>query len=233
LANLKRVSTQLIDWTTEDGDTYNELFELYREMLGVWRRYINHVIYNIGGVRHTHKTTDQSGPIYEYVKRADQLRAIDFIAREVFDSPEWLIPPSITGLIGLSGSVDQIYNYQYDALKNLLRDDRMFRLSEAAVYDSDTPTVSEVVQRVGNHIFTINPDRMRRQLQRQYIELLIAKTDSDASELLKTSDLPAIYRLQLYQMKDLVSDLSIQSDGLLKAHYEDLLYRITHSENAD
>jgi len=233
LSNLKQVASNLIPWTTEPGESYNDLFELYREMLGVWRRYVNHVIYNVGGVHHTHKTTDQTGPIYEYVSRNDQLRAIDFVGQEVIETPDWLISQPIISLIGLSGSVDQLYGFQYDALKNILRDDRMFRLSEAEVLGADVPSVSEVIDRVSGFVFASDPDRTRRQLQRQFVELLIEKTDVKAYELMKTSDLPAIYRVHLASLKDELEQMS-QSQGqsdFLKSHYDDLLYRIAKADD--
>ena len=229
ISNLKIVAQNLIDWTTTQGENYDDLAELYSELLGVWRRYINHVIYNVGGVHQTLKTTDQNGDVYEYVTKSDQERAITFIGREVFETPTWLMPESITGLIGLSGSVDKIYGYQYDALRNILRDDRMFRLSEAEVYGADVPSVSQVLEMVSQVIFTPNPDRFKRQLQRQLVDLLIEKTDPMAYETMKTSDLPAIYRVHLKRLQRMLAQDEDSTSGLLEAHYEDLLFRIKNT----
>ena len=133
------------------------------------------------------------------------------------------------GLIGLSGSVDKIYGYQYDALRNILRDDRMFRLSEAEVYGADVPSVSQVLEMVSQVIFTPNPDRFKRQLQRQLVDLLIEKTDPMAYETMKTSDLPAIYRVHLKRLQRMLAQDEDSTSGLLEAHYEDLLFRIKNT----
>ena len=53
LKNLKYVSKNIEDWTTKDGASYEDLNELYGELISVYRRYIYHVISLIGGVNET------------------------------------------------------------------------------------------------------------------------------------------------------------------------------------
>ena len=50
LSNLKIVAKNLEDWTTEDGQNFDDLKELYLEMVSVYRRYIYHVANLVGGV---------------------------------------------------------------------------------------------------------------------------------------------------------------------------------------
>ena len=59
IANLKRIMPNLIEWTTEDGETYDELEYMYNQVLGQFRRYMGHVANNIGGVYQYYKTADQ------------------------------------------------------------------------------------------------------------------------------------------------------------------------------
>ncbi len=229
IANLKRVAPNLINWTTTQGENYTELNELYGELLSVWRRYVNHVITNIGGIRQTLKTTDQAGQVYDYVSREEQERALSFIGEHVIKTPSWLMPEEIISLIGYGGRVDEIYKFQYDALKRILDDGRMFRLSEAEVFSADVPSVSEVIEQVSGHVFADNPDRHRRQLQRQLVELLISKTEPEAYELMKTSELPAIYRVQLKKLQNEFSQKTSAGSEIMQAHYEDLKYRIDYA----
>ena len=229
IANLKRVTPNLINWTTKKGENYAELGELYGELLSVWKRYINHVITNVGGIHQTLKTTDQAGQVYNYVSRDDQDRALDFIANQVIETPTWLMPEEIISLLGYSGRVDAIYAFQYDALKSVLSDRRLFRLSEAEVFGADVPTVVEVIEKVSSAVFASGPDRPRRQLQRQFVELLISKTEPEAYELMKTSELPAIYRVHLRKLQTDLTQMISGSTGVMQAHYEDLKYRIDYA----
>ena len=53
IKNLKIVAENLTKWTYSPNKDYEDLEELYGELLGVYRRYIFHVIGIIGGVNQT------------------------------------------------------------------------------------------------------------------------------------------------------------------------------------
>ena len=72
IENLKRVVPNLVTWTTHAGDDYSELNELYGEALGMWSRYMGHVVSVIGGVYVDLKTADQDGAVFRSVERARQ-----------------------------------------------------------------------------------------------------------------------------------------------------------------
>ncbi len=231
IKNLKIVSGRLVDWTTTPGENYGELTELYGELLSVWRRYIYHVITNVGGIKRELKTSDQEGSVFSYVTKQEQQEALDFIGEHVIETPMWLTPQEIISQVGYQGSIDKLYAYQYDMLKSILDDGRMYRLSEAEVYGEDVLTVSEVISQMVDKVFEDDADRPRRQLQRQLVELLLSKIDEEASELLKTSDLPALYRLEVERLVSTLANKSVSSQGLIRAHYDDLASRITRATN--
>ena len=183
ISNLKIVGDRLVDWTTTPGENYGELDELYGEFLSVWRRYINHVITNVGGIKHELKTSNQDGAVFTYVTKREQQDALDFIGKQVIETPMWLIPEEIISMVGYQGAVDKLHAYQYDMLESILSDRRMYRLSEAEVYGADVLSVSEVITQVIDKVFDGDADRPRRQLQRQLVELLLSKIDEEASDL--------------------------------------------------
>ena len=63
IKNLKRILPKLMEWTTEDGETYDEMEYIYGQILGQFRRYMGHVATNIGGVYQFYKTADQDGAV--------------------------------------------------------------------------------------------------------------------------------------------------------------------------
>ncbi|MDX1665834.1 MAG: zinc-dependent metalloprotease, partial [Saprospiraceae bacterium] len=91
LANLKRVAPELIAWTTRPGEGYQDLEELYGELVGVWSRYIGHVVTNVGGVIEVRKTADQEGPVYHPVDAGQQSRAMTWLLDHAFTTPDWLL----------------------------------------------------------------------------------------------------------------------------------------------
>ena len=72
LSNLKIVAPNLAEWTATDGKGYEDLEELYGELVGVWSRFAGHVVANIGGVYEKFKTTDQQGATYTHLARGEQ-----------------------------------------------------------------------------------------------------------------------------------------------------------------
>jgi hypothetical protein len=74
--NLKRVVPNLVAWTTRPGDDYSELNELYGEALGMWFRYMGHVVTVVGGMYVDLKTADQDGAVFRPVERERQQAAV-------------------------------------------------------------------------------------------------------------------------------------------------------------
>jgi hypothetical protein len=81
ISNLKIVAKNLEDWTTEDGQNFDDLKELYLEMVSVYRRYIYHVANLVGGVRETRAVKGQIEQVYENVPRSEQLMALNTLTK--------------------------------------------------------------------------------------------------------------------------------------------------------
>ena len=65
ILNLKRIIVQLPAWTKEEADTYENLEDMYTQLLGQFSRYMNHVTKNVGGIYETFKSVEQPGEVYE------------------------------------------------------------------------------------------------------------------------------------------------------------------------
>ena len=176
LANLRQVVPNLIEWTSSPGQDYDDLEEIYGEVIGVWSRYIGHVVNNIGGVYETLKTTDQSGPVYEVVPKSRQEAAMAFLRADAFSTPTWLLEPDIISRITPTGAVEGIRRLQTRHLNNLLDMGRLQRIIEAETFmGADTYTLLEMMSDLRRAIWTElyaiqNPDTYRRNLQRAYLE---------------------------------------------------------------
>ena len=70
IANLKRVTPNLVAWTATPGENYDDLEELYGELIGQWNRYVGHVVTLVGGMYQVLKSSDQEGPVFEPVERS-------------------------------------------------------------------------------------------------------------------------------------------------------------------
>lgn len=137
LANLKRIMPQLIDWTYRENETYDELEELYGQVLSQWYRYMGHVTKNVGGVYENHKTYDQEGAVYETVSLQIQKKSMDFLLNHAFQTPEWMLESDILTRIEHAGALDRIRRYQENVLKDLMHPQRMARLLEGEALFED------------------------------------------------------------------------------------------------
>ena len=178
LANLQVITQNLIEWTKEPGEEYNELEELYENVLSQWRRYMGHVTTYVGGMYETVKTADQEGPVYEVVAEADQKRAMAFLNRHAFSTPTWMYNQEILNLIDGDSGVDRFRSLQAGVLNSLITPARIGRLMDAETRaEGDVYTSFEMMDDLRNGIWSElranqNINIHRRALQRAYLERL-------------------------------------------------------------
>ncbi|MDC6469481.1 zinc-dependent metalloprotease, partial [Flavobacteriaceae bacterium] len=128
LNNLKIVAKNLDKWTTTEGQSYDDLNELYNEMIGVYRRYIYHVIKMVGGVNETLMRKGQDNTPYKNLDQALQRQALDFLHVNLWDTQNWLIQKSLVSKIKDEGSLKLIQNLQMSALFRILSVNNLNRI---------------------------------------------------------------------------------------------------------
>ncbi|MDG1672593.1 MAG: zinc-dependent metalloprotease [Flavobacteriaceae bacterium] len=246
IKNLQRIVPNLIEWTTKDGETYDDLAQMYGQVLSQFNRYMGHVANNIGGVYEHYKTADQDGAVYTHVAKEKQAEALAFLDKELFQTPAWLLDKSIFERIEYSGSVERIRSLQERTLKNLLSLGKMARLIENQTLNgSDAFLVSDLTKTLRNSIWSelkkgTEIDTYRRQLQRAHIErlanLMTAENQSKrrGSDYIKStavntnqSDIRAVVRAELSTLKSMVRrGLNRTSNTMSRIHLKDILERI-------
>lgn len=240
LENLKKVVPNLVEWTSRDGYGYDDLQEVYRELNGMWRGYINHVVTNVGGVYETRKTSDQEGAVYSAVPKEKQKRAVAFLNEHAFSTPDWLLNQELLDRIESSGAIERVQNLQTGALENLLDEDRLKRMvANEQVRGTEAYSVMELLQDLRKGIFkelysSQKVDAYRRNLQRSYVDAAAAylKEQEDA-EVLK-SDIVALMRGEVEQLRtDISRRKSRTNDKLTAYHWNDLSARIDKALDVD
>jgi Met-zincin/Domain of unknown function (DUF5117)/Domain of unknown function (DUF5118) len=242
VANLRRVTPNLVEWTATDGQDYSDLQEIYGELLGQWSRYMNHVVTVLGGVTVTPKTTDQEGIVYEVVPRDRQVTALGFLAENVFDTPTWLLDPSILRRIEPAGAMDRIRGRQVSILNNVLHPARLQRMIEAETIDQDGYSALDFLDGLRGYVFSeLNGNRpeidiYRRTLQRAYVgrmEYLMTEETSLPAYFFGTtvnvsqSDIRPLVRGQLNELKAQMSMVRVNvRDRATRYHLDDLVARI-------
>jgi hypothetical protein len=246
IRNLERIVPNLIQWTTKDGEDYKDLEAMYGQVLSQFNRYMGHVANHIGGVYEHYKTADQEGAVYTHVSKEKQAEALDFLDKELFQTPSWLIDKTIFERIEYSGSVERIRKLQERTLKNLLSLGKMARLIENETLNgSEAFKLTDLTTALRNSMWRElkrgqKIDTYRRNLQRAHIDRLAyiinAKNQSKrlGSDYVKStavntsqSDIRAVTRFELNELKRMIKRGLIRTaDGMTRIHLQDIAKRI-------
>lgn len=178
IKNLKRIMPNLLKWTKESNEGYDNAATIYKEIVSQFNRYMGHVSKNVGGIEWTPSTIEQSKTVYAYTPREKQKEAIQFLQDQLFTTPKWLIDTKLFSLIGVS-QLETVSSAQKSALGRLLNPRTLSNLVSFEMYDpSKAYTVSGMLSDLKSGIWselkTHRPiDIYRRDLQKAYVESLI------------------------------------------------------------
>ena len=228
--NLKRTVDRLTDWIYEEGEDYSQLRELYRNVVSQWRRYTGHVVANIGGVVRTRKRQGQDGVPYEMVARDRQVRAMDYMNRQVFATPGWMLDADVLDRFQGSGAVDQIASGQSSGLNQVLSVTRMKRLVEQEAFHGEAAySLGEMLDGLRAGVWSEvasgeATDTYRRNLQRAYLDRMKTLMWDDTA---MQSDVATFARGQLMTLQ---GELEAAVDGVshqpTQWHFMDAIVRI-------
>lgn len=202
IKNLKRIVPNLAEWTYEDGEDYDETEDLYGQVFNQFRRYMGHVVANVGGVIEINKTQDQKEASYTHVNKSKQVRAMQFLDKHLFTTPQWLIDVQLTRNFEADGVVDRVKGLQSGVLRQLFNTDRMNRLIEnEAVNSNNAYKLVDLFKTTENNIFDNlgSGDTYTRNLQRIYVDRLDSILASESNDV-NISDIKAVARGTLYSI---------------------------------
>jgi hypothetical protein len=208
---------------------------------------MGHVSNNIGGVYEIYKTYDQEGAVYTHVDKNKQKEALNFIQKQLFETPTWLIDTNIFNKIESAGNVERIRGFQTRTLDNILDFGRMARMIEnETINGNNAYPFLTMMQDVRTGIWSeLNSgkttDVYRRNLQRAYIDRMAYLMTENQSELpaafrrfisrtnvnVSQSDIRAVVRAELKSLESSIrSGLGRTSDRMSRIHLQDALERI-------
>jgi len=247
IANLKVILPQIEAWTFEKGENFDNLEELYTEVLIQFNRYMGHVTTNIGGMNENFKTYDQTGPVYSFVSKDKQRDAVAFFNKQLFTTPTWLINAPELSKFDNGIALNRVKSIQANVLANVTSPSRLSRMFDnEAKNGANAYTVADLFNDLRGGIFDAGkPDLYKRNLQRAYIEDLKSLLNDDfkgipgfpASAMasfgltpinMTLSDIRPMVRAEL---KLIDAKLPKGGDAITSAHYTDLHLRIKEALN--
>ncbi len=239
LKNLQYVATHLHEWTSDVTNNYEDLDELYKEMLDVWGRYVGHVVTNIGGVYESYKKPNQKGSVYTVVPKEKQMEAMQWLHTYAFISPTWLVNVNTLKNTEYAGYTERFRNIQVRFLNSVLSFERLGRLLDAEILGTTNYKVLDALTDMRKGIWKeasagANVTIYRRNLQRAYIERMgyLMKEEIKSGRPLDyynvaQSDVRGLIRGELNVLKTLLTSARSTAINIeTKYHYEDAIKRI-------
>ncbi|MFK2818495.1 zinc-dependent metalloprotease [Flavobacteriaceae sp. LMIT009] len=247
IKNLQRIVPNLMEWTTEAGEDYDDLQEMYGHVVSQFNRYMGHVATNVGGVYQYYKTADQEGAVYTHVDKEHQKNCINFLHDQLFETPDWLIDNDIFNKIESAGQVERIRGMQARILSRLLDFGRIQRMTEnEAINGRDAYTYPNMMRDLRNGIWSElrsgrKIDVYRRNLQRAYIDRLNYLMTNEQAPIpaqfrrfvrrtnvnVNQSDIRAVVRAELNTLKRSIrAGIGRAGDPMSRIHLQDAIERI-------
>ena len=239
ILNLKRIIPNLIEWTSEKGKDYSDLNTMYGQVLSQFNRYMGHVTTNIGGVYQFYKTYDQSGAVFTHVDKSHQKNRMNFLQKELFKTPMWMIDKNILNKIEFAGNTNRIRATQSRTLNNILDFGRMARMIEnEAINGNQAYSLIEMMSDLKNGIWeevytNKSIDVYRRNLQLAYLDRISYIMNENQGPVpswargrvttvkVGQSDIRTIAVGQLLELrKDIRKSIKRNSDKMSKMHLE-------------
>jgi hypothetical protein len=245
--NLKRIVPNLETWTAEKGKNYDDLSEMYGQVISQFNRYMGHVANNIGGVYEYYKTYDQEGPVYTHVDKAHQEKCMAFLQEELFSTPQWLMDNNIFSKTQYSGAVERIRAIQVRTLNRMLSLGKLARLIEnEALNGQEAYSLLEMMDDLREGVWSELRsgraiDTYRRNLQKAHVERLEYLLTAESQRKLpdfggyrkstavttSQSDIPSIARAELRRIqRSARSAAGRTGDAMTRYHLQDIVDRI-------
>ncbi|AXY72661.1 DUF5117 domain-containing protein [Paraflavitalea soli] len=245
IENLKRIAKNLVSWTTKGNENYDDLAELYPELIAQYKRYLFHVATYIGGQVHYQRSPSQPGPRKVFVPMQKQQEALAFLKDQIFSTPQWLVDvdKGVFPLIGGAG-FGNVSKIQADVLEKIMSHAIFCNLLWAQSntrergYSLDN-YLADLRGIIWSELKSNKPiDMYRRNLQKLYVErlsiLINFKTSANRFEangpFSQTSISTDILSILKGEVRALRSEIGISrnkaTDKLSKLHLIDLWERL-------
>ena len=220
IKNLKIVANNLENWTLEPNANYEDLNEIYGELISVYRRYIYHVHSIIGGIYNTTHNSNQTGvTTYLNTDVSKQREALLFLEDNLWKTQNWLMNKGLISKIKKEGVLASFQDLQIGALNRFLSVSKLNRmLSAQESLLGNALTVEQLLQSLFKAIATKSyseEDLFEQRLQLHFVDRI--------NLLMGEKDLNPTIKGLLMQLKNDFYTLSKRktrfASGKKKAHF--------------
>jgi hypothetical protein len=250
LKNLDKVLGFMLNATTEKGEDFALLEDVYKNLMRHRSNWFGAVAKQVGGVIEYRTLGQRGDETFVRVPKEKQKDSVRFLLSALFTTPSKLLDPKIVNQFKYNGVANDLMAQQKATLNSLLSGSRLNRLFDAEVLAADKAySVVELVGDLQDGLFSElkdaapKVDPIRRNLQRAYIDILkkefeVAPAAGGASPIprlpifgddggSRVSELRAVARVSLAKLaKQIEAAEPKTKDVATLGHLEDLLSEI-------
>jgi hypothetical protein len=238
IKNLKIVAANLLAWTKEDMDMYDNANAMYGNVTEWYRIITRHVYTQIGGTNTNLKSIEEKGDVYTLVPKDAQKRAMAFLHKEVFQTPTWLYDKKLLNKFAKPAAKDQVQKFQDDAIYQVLKGSVLYKMTIETMRFGKEKT--DLNNGLWSELKTSTPvviDPYRRFIQKAELvnifrvlgEAVEPPKPGSASPDLSTTDIPVVLRVQLDKiMQQCKAVIPTCKDEMTLAHLKYVYNKINH-----
>jgi hypothetical protein len=250
IKNLQRILPNLMDWTKMPNEDYSNLAQMYNQLMFQFMRYMGHVSKYVGGIMETPKSVEEQGPVYEIVSKAKQREAVEFLNKNLFATPTWLINQDIFSRTGMNG-LSVIGTIQDNALSRLLNNRTLNKLVDGEAAQGANAylvvdLLNDLKKGIWSELAARKPiDIYRRNLQKSYVNTLgnlvnppatppvtIAPGITISTVVNDKSDVKSVIRAHLAALRtEINAAAATVADPMTRYHLQDVSKRIDNALN--
>lgn len=237
IKNLQRIIPNLLSWTYSPTSNYKDTQAMYKEIIQQYQRYMGHVAKNVGGIYTTATRVEDRIPSKEFTPAARQREAMKFFAKELFETPTWLINKELIAEAGINPYplISKVQTTTLARLQAYTTIDKLtlFEQMEGAKAYTPIQLYNDLRRSIWSGLTnTKKMDLYRRGLQKAYIANLKSMLDTHiiaGKAGAPSQEASALARYELSRIEQMIKTALPSTNGMIRAHLEDCLAQITEA----
>lgn len=130
IANLKIIMKNLEEWAGEPGESYDNLYAIYDQVVKQYTRHLGHVQPYIGGINYQDARQGGKNTNRSYIDKATQKKAMKWLLDQARTYNDWLTPTELMAKFDQNTNInDKILN---GIVSSILRPSAFFRMDESS-----------------------------------------------------------------------------------------------------
>ncbi|RAJ81829.1 uncharacterized protein DUF5118 [Chitinophaga dinghuensis] len=234
IKNLKRVMAEMENWSYEEGHTAENLRRIYDRLLGQFLAYLQQVSMSIGGIQYQLPSNGSDAPAFIPLPKEKQLEALEYINRELFTTPTWLVDSTFLNKCMLPYTIDYVEDMQIKSVNTVFNPPFFMRLLRTAKQfgEDRTITIPEVLATIRKTVWAdlqnnvVKIDAYHRNMQKAYVGGLFTIA-MDEERGVNETDAITIAADEITLITDMIRKaIPAAADNLTSMHLHDLAERI-------